>query len=146
MRGTTPDVQWAGSTRPGVAASAACCCHGQTVFIVLCWGFFRLFHAQAPSSILAFQLIAMGCRSAEAVKVAFFELFLVNDGRDDFPEARVAKGRADIVRPPGNSGRFFPLLAAFDTLNTQSVHAFPIASLAVDGVAYAVYVYRKPPI
>jgi hypothetical protein len=37
-----------------VVASVVCCCHGQTVFIVSCWRFFRLFHAQAPLSILAF--------------------------------------------------------------------------------------------
>jgi hypothetical protein len=91
----------------------------------------------------------MGGPFAEAVKVAFLELFLVNDGRDDFPEARVAKGRTDIVRPPGNSGSFFPLLAAFDTLNTQSVHAFPIPGLTVDKLIYAVDVSvstRKVPI
>jgi hypothetical protein len=47
---------------------------------------------EAPFPILAFKLIAMIHWFAKAVKIAFPELFLVNDRRDDFFEAGVAQG------------------------------------------------------
>jgi len=65
-------------------------------------------------SILASKLIAVYACLAEAVEVAFFQLFSVNDVGNEFSETGVTKGRSIIFGPPRNDGVFFPLFAALD--------------------------------
>ena len=62
----------------------------RTYSLMLLLGLFYLFHSKAPWSVLAGRLIAIGPCRAKAVKVAFVQLFLANDGRNDLPEAVIA--------------------------------------------------------
>lgn len=96
-------------------------CPERTCSLILLPGFFYLLHAKAPFFVLTTGLIAIGACPAKAVEVAFSQLFLANHGRNDPPEAHIAQGRADIVRPPRNHRLLLPLLAAFNALNTQLV-------------------------
>ena len=89
---------------------------------VFFFGFFRCSHAEAPLSVLAFWLIAARARLSEAVEVAFFYLFPVNDRRNDHSETLIAKGRTDILWPPRKDRVFFPLFPTFHTFNAQFVH------------------------
>jgi hypothetical protein len=80
---------------------------------------------EAPSPVLASNLIAVGIGFGKAVEVAFTSLFLVNCGRGNFYETLVAQRRGEHARFPTNDGIFFPLLSALYTLDVQSVHDLP---------------------
>lgn len=89
----------AGAVRKYRNGSVAGPCGDSMLFVV----FLRLFHflhAEAPFTVFAFELIAIGPCFSKAVEVALSELFLVNDGRDDVSEAGIAEGRADVIRAP----------------------------------------------
>jgi len=73
-------------------------------------------------TVFTFQLLAIRAVFCETCQVAFLDLLLMNNGRDDFSETWGTEGGADIVRPPGDLGVFFPFLAAFHALYTQSIH------------------------
>jgi hypothetical protein len=62
----------------------------RTYSLILLLGFFYLLHSKAPWSVPAGRLIAIGPCRAKAVEVAFVQLFLANDGRNDLPEAVIA--------------------------------------------------------
>lgn len=47
---------------------------------------------ETPFLILALKLIAIILSLAKTIKVAFSQLFLVNDRRDDFSKAGIAQG------------------------------------------------------
>lgn len=96
-------------------------CPERTYSLILLLGFFYLLHAKAPFIVLTIGLIAIGACPAKAIKVAFFQLLLANHGRNDLPEAHIAQGRADIVRPPRKHRLLLPLLTAFNAFNTQLV-------------------------
>jgi len=65
-------------------------CPERTYFLLLLLGFFYLLHSKAPLSVLAGRLIAIRSCRAKAVEVAFVQLFLSNNGRNDLPEAGIA--------------------------------------------------------
>jgi hypothetical protein len=90
---------------------------GQGSGFVLC-----LLPSEAPFPVLAFRLIAIVMGLAETVEVALAQLFLMNDGGDDFYKAGVAKRRGEIVGSPGNTGFLGPLFVTFHTLHTEYVH------------------------
>jgi hypothetical protein len=62
----------------------------RTHSLILSLGFFYLLHSKARWPVLAGGLIAIGPCRAKAVEVAFVQLFLANDGRNDLPEAVIA--------------------------------------------------------
>jgi hypothetical protein len=62
----------------------------RTCSLILLLGFFYLLHSKAPWSVFAGRLIAIGPCRAKAVEVAFAQLSLANDGRNDLPEAVIA--------------------------------------------------------
>jgi hypothetical protein len=82
---------------------------------------------ETPSSILACTLITIRVCLGKAVEVAFVELFLVNCGRGNLNKAGITERRAKNVRIPKNHRILDPLLAAFDTLDMQSIHGQPPA-------------------
>lgn len=84
--------------------------------------FFSLSPTKAPVPVLTVKLIAVIPSLAKTIKIAFSELFFVNDRRDDVSEADVAQGRCKVIRPPRNGGFLLPLLFALHTLYTQLVH------------------------
>jgi hypothetical protein len=67
-------------------------------------------------------LIAPGACFPEAGKIAFIGLLFVDDGGNDFSEARIAKRGADVVRPPRDDRILAPLFIAFNAFDSQSVH------------------------
>jgi hypothetical protein len=58
----------------------------------LLYCFFCLLPTEAPFYILALKLIAIVVSLAKTIKVAFPQLFLVNDRRDDLSKTRIAQG------------------------------------------------------
>ena len=62
----------------------------RTCSLIPLLGFFYLLHSKAPWSVPTGQLIAIGPCRGKAVEVAFVQLFLANDRRNDLPEAVIA--------------------------------------------------------
>jgi hypothetical protein len=58
----------------------------------LIYSFFCLLPTEAPFFIFTLKLIAIILSLAKTIKVSFPQLFLVNDWRDDLPEAGIAQG------------------------------------------------------
>ena len=65
-------------------------CPERSYCLLLLLGFFYLLHSKAPLSVLAGRLIAIRACRAKAVEIAFIQLFLANDGRNDLPETVIA--------------------------------------------------------
>jgi hypothetical protein len=74
---------------------------------------------KAQFSIFTRKLIAVDACFAKAVEVAFFKLFPMNDMGNELRKAGMTKRGGEIIRPPGNDGIFFPLIAAFDAFYAQ---------------------------